>query len=825
MDIQSINRKILSNLEELNVYLDSSNYFSLDTETTGLNTFTDSIVGISIYNNKDTAFYIPINHLNYENNFDIKDIVNIFNLKFKNKILIFHNMIFDATMLRKYGFNPCEFAYFDTMVAAHLINELRSCGLKNLSKQEFNYKMQEFDFLKKGYKNASYVPVKEMYYYACDDAIITFFLFVKFRKEITNNKLSELYYNIEMPFLEVLINIKEYGIKFDLELLNSYKSEIEKDISNLESEIFKYNKGCQRTLFDIGMPFDINSNKQLSNFLFNVLKLPVILKSEKTDTPLTGFEVLDELKGKHPVIDLLLKYKRLSKIYHGYILSLPKKVDTDGKIRTDFLIHGTKTGRMCVAKGTKIKTTKGQINIESLCDETKEMEFVNIINKNIIIYSKEGKRLVKNSIYKGIKNTLIITVDNGNKIEGTYDHLLFNGTNFIQLRYLKINDNLPIYKNNKISYHKIISIQKSKNKVYDIQVLRKDELEKLYYSKKDLSIKQISKNWGLTYKQTNTIFYYYNIKKKPFSDTSNRELLRKQKIGNKNPMFNKIGKLHHNFGKKFCGEKHSISRKNFLKLNPIKYKSPITNKIVDYLTYNKHINIINHNTKEYKERASKSMKDWFSKKENKEKFKESMMKIPKELKKKYSSMGGKAYVYKLRNDIDFKNKMSKKLSKALMGHSVSEETKKKIRDKVKGYKHTEQARAKIRKKRSEQINVSPGYLGTKVNYFSNKFNKEFNFKSKYEYRFLKACENNNNIIDLDYEPLKINYKSSHYYTPDFRIINKKNEVLFVEIKGDYLYNKFKDKYDEIFNYMRNNYNFKVFFTKELENFEKGVIDV
>lgn len=346
MDIQSINRKILSNLEELNVYLDSSNYFSLDTETTGLNTFTDSIVGISIYNNKDTAFYIPINHINYGNNFDIKDVVNIFNLKFKNKILIFHNMIFDATMFRKYGFNPCEFAYFDTMVAAHLINELRSCGLKNLSKQEFNYKMQEFDFLKKGYKNASYVPVKEMYYYACDDAIITFFLFVKFRKEITNNKLSELYYNIEMPFLEVLINIKEYGIKFDLDLLNSYKSEIEKDISNLESEIFKYNKGSQRTLFDIGMPFDINSNKQLSNFLFNVLKLPVILKSEKTDTPLTGFEVLDELKGKHPAVDLLLKYKRLSKIYHGYILSLPKKVDTDGKIRTDFLIHGTKTGRM-----------------------------------------------------------------------------------------------------------------------------------------------------------------------------------------------------------------------------------------------------------------------------------------------------------------------------------------------------------------------------------------------------------------------------------------------------------------------------------------------
>lgn len=577
--LDKIQRLILEDLNQLEIYLDESNYFSLDTETSGLSIYSDSIVGISIFNNTNKSYYIPINHINYNNNFKMEDVINLFNSKLKDKVLIFHNLIFDGSFFRKHGFNPCDFVYFDTMIAAHLIDELRSCGLKNLSKQEFGYKMQEFDFLKKGYKNASYVPVKDIYYYACDDAIITFLLFIKFKELLKKNKLSNLYYNIEMPFLEILINIKEYGIKFNLDLLNSYKSEIEKDIEELEQEIFKYNKSNQRTLFDTNIPFDINSNKQLGNFLFNTLKLPVVLRSEKTDTPLTGFEVLDELKGKHPVIDLLLKYKRLSKIYHGYILSLPKRVDGDGKIRTDFLVHITKTGRMCVAKGTKIKTTKGQINIESLCDENKEMEFVNIINKNIIIYSKEGKRLIKNSIYKGIKNTLIITVDNGNKIEGTYDHLLFNGTKFIQLRYLKINDNLPIYKNNKISYHKIISIQKSKNKVYDVQVLRKDELEKLYYSKKDLSIKQISELFGLTYKQINIIFYYYNIKKKPLSDTSNRELLRKQKLGEKNPMFNKIGKLHHNFGKKFCGEKHSISRKKFLKLNPTKYKSPITNKI------------------------------------------------------------------------------------------------------------------------------------------------------------------------------------------------------------------------------------------------------
>ncbi|MDD2470063.1 MAG: DNA polymerase, partial [Bacilli bacterium] len=309
--------------------------------------YSDFIVGISIFNNTDKSYYIPINHINYTNNFKIEDIVELFNSKLKDKVLIFHNLIFDGSFFRKYGFNPCDFVYFDTMIAAHLIDELRSCGLKNLSKQEFGYKMQEFDFLKKGYKNAGYVPVKDMYYYACDDAIITFLLFIKFRELLKKNRLSNLYYNIEMPFLEILINIKEYGIKFNLDLLNSYKLEIEKDIEELEQEIFKYNKSNQRTLFDTNIPFDINSNKQLGNFLFNTLKLPVVLRSEKTDTPLTGFEVLDELKGKHPVIDLLLKYKRLSKIYHGYILSLPKRVDGDGKIRTDFLVHITKTGRMC----------------------------------------------------------------------------------------------------------------------------------------------------------------------------------------------------------------------------------------------------------------------------------------------------------------------------------------------------------------------------------------------------------------------------------------------------------------------------------------------
>lgn len=344
--LENIQRLVLNDLKQLEEYLDESNYFSLDTETTGLRYYSDSIVGISIFNNTDKAYYIPINHINYDNNFKMEDIVSLFNSKLKDKVLIFHNLIFDASFFRKYGFNPCDSVYFDTMIAAHLINELRSCSLKKLSTQEFGYKMQEFDFLKRGYKNAGYVPVKEMYFYACDDAIVTFLLFIRFREQIKKNRLSNLYYNIEMPFLEILVNIKEYGIKFDLKLLNSYKSKIEKEIEELEQEIFKYNKSGQRTLFDVNSPFDINSNKQLGNFLFNTLKLPVILRSEKTGVPLTGFEVLDELRGKHEVIDLILKYKRLSKIYHGYILSLPKRVDGDGKIRTDFLVHITKTGRM-----------------------------------------------------------------------------------------------------------------------------------------------------------------------------------------------------------------------------------------------------------------------------------------------------------------------------------------------------------------------------------------------------------------------------------------------------------------------------------------------
>jgi hypothetical protein len=219
------------------------------------------------------------------------------------------------------------------------------------------------------------------------------------------------------------------------------------------------------------------------------------------------------------------------------------------------------------------------------------------------------------------------------------------------------------------------------------------------------------------------------------------------------------------------------------------------------------------------------MKKWFSIKENKDKFKESLKKIPLELKKKWSSKGGKAFSYKFKNDINFRKNVLKKLSNSLKGHIVSEETRKKISKSVTGYRHTEETKKIIRKKRSMQKNVSPGYIGTKVNYFSKKFNKFFKLKSKYEYRFIKVCEENRDIIDIEYEPFSIEYKNNHHYKPDFKIKKRNNDIIIIEIKGDYLYKKFKNKYDIIFNYMLKNYNFKVFFTKELEDFEKGVIDV
>ncbi len=153
--------------------------------------------------------------------------------------------------------------------------------------------------------------------------------------EMSSRGLSRLFHELERPLQVVLAEMEINGIRIDTACLKEMERELDKELSHLEREIHAL----------AGHPFNLNSPQQLSRVLFQELGLNPIKKT-KTGYA-TDFSVLQALRGQHPVIDLLLRYRELSKLKGTYVTSLLKLVNpTTGKLHTCFNQTVTATGRL-----------------------------------------------------------------------------------------------------------------------------------------------------------------------------------------------------------------------------------------------------------------------------------------------------------------------------------------------------------------------------------------------------------------------------------------------------------------------------------------------
>ncbi len=154
-------------------------------------------------------------------------------------------------------------------------------------------------------------------------------------KKLEDDKLWYVYNDIEMPLMRVLIDMECTGFRIDLNMLGGYNLELTRRIDNLTRNIH---------LLADDDGFNINSTKQLGRVLFEQLGLPAVktLKSGYS----TDIEVLEKLSGKHPIIDKLIEYRRLTKLKSTYIDALSKIADSDGFVRTTFVQISTVTGRI-----------------------------------------------------------------------------------------------------------------------------------------------------------------------------------------------------------------------------------------------------------------------------------------------------------------------------------------------------------------------------------------------------------------------------------------------------------------------------------------------
>jgi DNA polymerase-1 len=325
--------------------LNSSKVISFDTETTSTDQMRADLVGISLAVDGEEGWYIPVGHqADFGKQLPIKKVIDALRDPLTNARIkkVGHNLKYDFVMLVRNGLRPDPLT-FDTMVAEWLTNPTsHNLGLKNLAWVRLDFRMTEItELIGTGRKQITMdqVPIEKAAPYAAMDAIAVIRLLPGLQDELKANSALKLFEEIEMPLVPVLADMEMTGIALDINFLKHMSGELQTRMDELENRVYEF----------VGERFNINSTQQLSNAIFNRLKLVPPDRTRRTDAGnySTSAEVLESLKGKHPVVDLLLEYRELSKLKSTYLDSLPEQVNPHtGRVHTSYNQAGSVTGRI-----------------------------------------------------------------------------------------------------------------------------------------------------------------------------------------------------------------------------------------------------------------------------------------------------------------------------------------------------------------------------------------------------------------------------------------------------------------------------------------------
>lgn len=311
---------------------------SIDTETTGTDPISAELVGMSFSVAENQAYYIPVPPKREEAQKIVNELRPVF--ENENSVKVGQNMKYDMLVLQNYGVEV-KGKLFDTMVAHYVLQPELRHGMDYLAEIYLNYKTIHIDELigpkGKNQKNMRDLPPEQVYKYACEDADVTLKLKNKLEKELKENGIEDLFYNIEMPLVPVLAYIERNGMKLDLAALKQTSEDFTTRMGNIENEIYSL----------AGMEFNISSPKQVGEVLFEKLKVVEKAKKTKTGQYSTSEDVLESLRSKHPVVEKILDYRGLKKLLSTYVDSLPQLINSEtGKIHTSFNQTVTATGRL-----------------------------------------------------------------------------------------------------------------------------------------------------------------------------------------------------------------------------------------------------------------------------------------------------------------------------------------------------------------------------------------------------------------------------------------------------------------------------------------------
>lgn len=313
-----------------------------DTETSSLETHIADLVGIGCcWGKSDTDIaYIPLAHTTgtqLDKALVLKTLKPILASSRYPKAL--QNAKFDRLVLHHQGIDLTG-VVFDTMLASYVLNPELTHNLGDLSERyglEIAAKSYKDLGIPKG-KSIADLDIAVVADYCGLDVYATYYLVDKLKSKLAEfPQLEKLLLEVEQPLEPVLAKMENTGIRLDTDYLQSFSQQLERDLKELERDTYEA----------AGEEFNLSSPKQLSVILFEKLGLDV-KKSRKTKTGYsTNQQVLEKLRGDHPVVDYMLEHRTLAKLKSTYVDALPALVrPSTGRVHTDFNQAVVATGRL-----------------------------------------------------------------------------------------------------------------------------------------------------------------------------------------------------------------------------------------------------------------------------------------------------------------------------------------------------------------------------------------------------------------------------------------------------------------------------------------------
>ena len=299
----------------------SSNTFSFYVETRGAVYSKSEILGVGIYDGVSGYFIDKSELVKYKDLFSNKSYKYTYDLK--KSIVVLNSLEISISNVT-----------FDTMIACYLLDYVVKDDISFVARV-FDVSLPLYDDLYGTEKRPKEITQEQLRDVCCRKAKFIYDTRNQLMEDLAKNNELDLFQKIEMPLSRVLADMELTGIRVDVSYLEKVEADLKKQMDIIEQEIYEL----------AGVTFNIMSPAQLSKILFETLEIPYP-KRVKDGKYSTSKDILDKIRFVHPIVDKILEYRTLAKLYTNYAVGLKAEVREDGRIHTIFTQTLTRTGRL-----------------------------------------------------------------------------------------------------------------------------------------------------------------------------------------------------------------------------------------------------------------------------------------------------------------------------------------------------------------------------------------------------------------------------------------------------------------------------------------------